>query len=153
MEIDAPVRIPLTPNQIVSWTRSDSRTLRVVAIVNAATDRLLGGGGLDGAIHAAAGPALLAACKLLNGCETGEVKITTGFELPARFIIDAVGPRRHQSETLLSLCYLRALDLVVSKVLRFVVFPCLSTGIFGLQLIRTMTGNCMLRDGRNCFRI
>ena len=87
MPIDAPVRLPLTPNQIVSWTRSDIRMLRVDAIINAANERLLGGGGLDGAIHAAAGPALLEACKLLNGCETREVKITPGFDLPARFII------------------------------------------------------------------
>ena len=133
MPIDAPVRLPLTPNQIVSWTRSDIRTLPVDAIINAANEQLLGGGGLDGAIHAAAGPALLAACKLLNGCETGEVKITPGFDLPARFIIHAVGPRGNQSGTLLSFCYLRALDLAVSKGLRSVVFPCLSTGIFGFD--------------------
>ena len=94
MPIDAPVRLPLTPNQIVSWTRSDIRTLRVDAIINAANEQLLGGGGLDGAIHAAAGPALLAACKLLNGCETGEVKITPGFDLSASFNIHAVGPQR-----------------------------------------------------------
>ncbi len=67
--------------------------------VNAANHRLLGGGGLDAAIHAAAGPALLAACRLLNGCETDEVNIIPGFELPVRFIINAVGPRRDQSGT------------------------------------------------------
>ena len=110
MEIDAPVRILLTPNQIVSWTRSDMCTLHVDAIVNTANGRLLGGGGLDGAIHAAAGPALLAACRLLNGCETGQVKITPGFNLPAKFILHAVGPRREESGMLLSFCYLRSLD-------------------------------------------
>ncbi len=83
------------------WAPSDICALRVDAIGNAANERLLGGGGLDGAIHAAAGPALVAACKLLNGCETGEVQITPGFDLPARFIIRAVGPQRDQSGTLL----------------------------------------------------
>ena len=75
----------------------------------------------------------MAACNLLSGCDTGEVGITPGFDLPARFIIHAVGPRGNQSGTLLSFCYLRALDLAVSKGLRSVVFPCLSTGIFGFD--------------------
>ena len=92
-------------------------------IVNAANDRLLVGGGLDGVIHAPAGPAVLAACRLLNGFETGEVEITPGFDPPPRL----------QAGTWLSFCYLRALDLTVFKGLRLVDFPCLSTAIFGFD--------------------
>ncbi len=106
MESDAPVRSPLTPHHIVSRTRVNICTLHVDAIVRAANDRLLGGSGLDSEIHAAAGPALLAACRLLNGCETSEVNITPGFEFPARFIIHAVGPRRDQAATRLYFCCL-----------------------------------------------
>ncbi len=79
----------------------------------------------------------MAACKLLSGCDTVEVEITPGFDLPARFIIQAVGPRRDQSGTQLSFCYLRALDLAVSKGLRSVHSPCLSTGIFGFDKAAT----------------
>jgi O-acetyl-ADP-ribose deacetylase (regulator of RNase III) len=108
--------------------------LHVGATVNAANDRLIGGcGGLNWAIHSVAGPSLLAACSLLNGCETGEVKTTPGVNLPGRFIVHAVSPQRDQSGTRFSFYYLRALDVVVSKVLPSVALSCLSSDIFGFD--------------------
>ena len=120
--------------------QADITTLVVDAIVNAANESLLGGGGVDGAIHRAAGPKLLAHCRTLGGCRTGDAKITPGFELPARFVIHAVGPRwrggDHGEDELLASAYRSSLRLVSDHSLRTVAFPAISTGIFGFPLER-----------------
>lgn len=149
----------MTRFEVVS---GDITKLAVDAIVNAANSSLLGGGGVDGAIHRAAGPELVAACRLLGGCSTGDAKITPGFRLPAKFVIHTVGPvwrgGTNGEPELLASCYRRSLALAIENQARTIAFPAISCGIYGYPLdaaaeIAIRETKSVLADGDDLDRV
>jgi O-acetyl-ADP-ribose deacetylase (regulator of RNase III) len=120
--------------------KGDITKVKVDAIVNAANNKLLGGGGVDGAIHRGAGPALLEFCKSLNGCNTGEAKISPGFNLPAKFIIHTVGPvwkgGKYNEDALLGTCYINSYKLAADNDISSIAFPSISTGVYSFPTER-----------------
>lgn len=163
-EADEPPKYPASAslNDKISVIRQDITTLAVDAIVNAANDALLGGGGVDGAIHRAAGPKLLYECETLHGCETGKAKITDGYELPSKKVIHAVGPifwrEGSRAPELLAGCYRNSLQLAVDNGCRSVAFAAISTGVYGYpsgeaSLVALETVRKFLEDGEKADKL
>jgi O-acetyl-ADP-ribose deacetylase len=146
------------PSIKIAVLRGDITAMEVDAIVNAANTTLLGGGGVDGAIHRAAGPELLSECRVLNGCRPGQAKLTRGYNLPARFVIHTVGPiwrggKRGEARILAS-CYRNSLQIAIENEIATIAFPAISCGAYGYPIeqaadiaLRT-TASCLARNGQ-----